>query len=101
VLLSGPFTGQIRSVARWAEWVEALGGDPVTLVYVQSDEATLRGRLLSRGSSRDTSKLDAFEAFIARMTPEVPPPVPHVLIDNRETAVTQLSEQVKATVATL
>jgi predicted kinase len=101
VLLSGPFTGQIRSVARWAEWVEALGGDPVTLVYVQSDEATLRGRLLSRGSSRDTSKLDAFEAFIARLTPEVPPPVPHVLIDNRETAVTQLSEQVKATVATL
>jgi predicted kinase len=101
VLLSGPFTGQIRSAARWAEWVAALGGDPVTLVYVQSDAATLRGRLISRGSSRDTSKLDAFEAFIARMTPELPPPVPHVLIDNRETAVTPLAEQVKATVAML
>ena len=101
VLLSGPFTGQIRSAARWAEWVAALGGDPVTLVYVQSDAATLRGRLLSRGSSRDAGKLDAFEAFIARMTPEAPPPVPHVLIDNRETAVTPIAEQVKATVAML
>jgi predicted kinase len=101
VLLSGPFTGQIRSAARWAEWVAALGGDPVTLVYVQTDAATLQGRLRSRGSSRDGGKLDAFEAFVARMTPEVPPPVPHVLIDNRETAVTPLAEQVKATVAML
>jgi predicted kinase len=101
VLLSGPFTGQIRSRARWTEWVEALGGDPVTLVYVQSDAATLRARLLSRGSSRDTGKLDAFDAFIARMTPEVPPPVPHVLIDNRESAALSPAEQVKATVATL
>lgn len=101
VLLSGPFTGQIRSAARWAEWVAALGGDPVTLVYVQSDTATLRARLLARGSSRDTGKLEAFDAFIARMTPEVPPPVPHVLIDNRDSATLPLSEQVKATVASL
>jgi predicted kinase len=101
VLLSGPFTGQIRSAARWAEWVAALGGDPVTLVYVQSDAATLRARLLARGSSRDTGKLEAFDAFIARMTPEVPPPVPHVLIDNRDSAALPLSEQVKATVASL
>jgi predicted kinase len=101
VLLSGPFTGQIRSEPRWAEWVAALGGNPVTLVYVRSDAVTLRARLLARGSSRDTGKLDAFGAFIARMTPEVPPPVPHVLIDNRDSATTPLSEQVKATVAML
>lgn len=101
VLLSGPFTGQIRSESRWAEWVAALGGEPVTLVYVQSDAATLRSRLLSRGSSRDTGKLDGFDAFIARMTPELPPPVPHVLIDNRHSAAVPLAEQVKATVATL
>lgn len=101
VLLSGPFTGQIRSAARWAEWVAALGGDPVTLVYVQSDAATLRSRLLARGSHRDTGKLEAFDAFLARMTPEVPPPVPHVLIDNRDSATLPLSEQVKSTIATL
>lgn len=101
VLLCGPFTGQIRSRSRWTEWVEALGGDPVTLVYVQSDAATLRARLLARGSARDAGKLEAFDAFIARMTPEVAPPVPHVLIDNRESAAMPLPDQVKATVATL
>ncbi|HEX4791003.1 MAG TPA: AAA family ATPase [Actinospica sp.] len=83
VLLSAPFTGQIRSATRWAEWVAELGGEPVTLVYVLSDAATLRSRLLARGSSRDGSKLAAFPEFLARMTPEVPPPVPHLLVDNR------------------
>ena len=101
VLLSGPFTGQIRSASRWTDWVAALGGDPVTLVYVQSDAATLRARLIARGSARDTGKLEAFDAFLARMTPEVPPPVPHVLIDNRAGAAIALSEQVKAAVAML
>lgn len=99
VLLSGPFTGQIRSTARWTEWVEALGGDPVTLVYVRSDAETLRARLLSRGSSRDTGKLEAFGAFLARMTPDVPPPVTHVLIDNRASAAMTLPEQVEAVAA--
>ena len=95
VLLSAPFTGQIRSVPRWQAWVAALGGEPVTLVYVQSDAATLRSRLIERGSSRDASKLAAFEAFIARMTPEVLPPVPHIVVDNRATCDLPLSEQVR------
>jgi hypothetical protein len=94
VLLSAPFTGQIRSVPRWEAWVEALGGEPVTLVYVLSDAATLRARLIERGSPRDDSKLAAFSAFITRMTPDIPPPVPHVVVDNRESCDVPLSEQV-------
>jgi hypothetical protein len=42
----------------------------------------LRRRLLARASGRDGSKVAEFEAFIARMTPDVPPPVPHVAVDN-------------------
>jgi len=94
VLLCAPFTGQIRSPARWAEWVAALGGEPVTLVYVRSDAETLLSRLIGRGSPRDASKLEAFQAFIARMTPDVPPPVPHLLIDNRASCDLSLAEQV-------
>jgi len=94
VLLSAPFTGQIRSVSRWAEWVAALGGEPVSLVYVRSDAETLRSRLIARGSPRDASKLEAFSAFIARMTPDVPPPVPHLVVDNRASCDVTLAEQV-------
>lgn len=94
VLLSAPFTGQIRDPARWDAWVGELGGPPVTLVYVLSDAATLRARLLARGSARDGSKLDAFAQFIARMTPEVPPPVPHLLVDNRSDAAEPLTAQI-------
>ena len=95
VLLSAPFTGQIRSVSRWAEWVAAMGGEPVTLVYVRSDAETLRARLVARDSPRDASKLAAFEAFLARMTPDVPPPVPHLVVDNRASAEVPLEEQVR------
>ena len=95
VLLSAPFTGQIRSVPRWTEWVAALGGEPVTLVYVCSDAETLRSRLLARDSPRDASKQAAFDAFLARMTPDVPPPVPHLVVDNRASAEATLQEQVR------
>jgi len=94
VLLSAPFTGQIRSVTRWAAWVAQLGGSPVSLVYVLSDATTLRTRLEARASSRDGSKLAAFPEFLARMTPDVPPPVPHLLVDNRADALEPLSDQV-------
>ncbi|MFE9100072.1 AAA family ATPase [Actinomadura geliboluensis] len=93
VLLSGPFTGQIRDAARWAEWVAALGGAPVRLVWIRSDARTLRHRLEARGSSRDTAKLAAFEAFTARMRPAEPPPVPHVAVDNRLGAPVPLEAQ--------
>lgn len=101
VLLSAPFTGQIRDPARWSAWVDELGGPAVTLVYVLSDAATLRARLLARGSSRDASKLASFAEFIARMTPDVPPPVPHLLVDNRADAVEPLAARISQLIKAL
>ncbi len=86
VMLVAPFTGQTRDPRAWQVWVPTLGGEPVRLVWVRSDEATLRARLLSRGSDRDGGKLDGFEQFLARMRPDEPPPVPHWTIDNRDGA---------------
>ncbi|WP_433207658.1 AAA family ATPase [Dactylosporangium sp. CS-047395] len=86
VLLSGPFTGQISDPSRWASFVAALGGDPVTLVWVRSDPATLRRRLLARGSHRDGQKLARWPEFLAAIPPDRPPAVPHVEVDNREGA---------------
>jgi predicted kinase len=83
VLLSGPFTGQIRDPDRWRRWVAELGGQDVRLVWVRSDRATLRHRLERRGSARDTGKLADFDAFVARMRPDEPPPVPQRVVDNR------------------
>jgi predicted kinase len=83
VLLSGPFTGQIRDPERWAAWRAELGGGTVRLVWVRSDPATLRRRLDRRGSERDAAKLAAFDEFVARMRPDTPPPVPHYAVDNR------------------
>jgi predicted kinase len=86
VLLSAPFTQQIREPARWERWVDELGGGPVELVYLRSDAPTLAARLAARASSRDGGKRTDFDAFLARMTPDVPPPVPHHEIDNRRAA---------------
>jgi predicted kinase len=83
VLLSAPFTGQISDPARWANWVEQLGGEPVHLVWVRSDAETLRHRLLRRADARDGEKLGRFDAFLARIPPDRPPAVPHLAIDNR------------------
>ncbi len=67
-------------------WVIELGGEPVRLIWVRSDAATLRARLIARERGRDRGKLDAFDAFVERMLPDVPPPVPHVEVDNRDSA---------------
>lgn len=83
VLLCAPFTGPIREPSRWSTWVDELGGEPVRLVWVASDAATLRSRLEGRRRARDTGKLAAFDAFVARMRPDEPPPVPHLAVDNR------------------
>jgi predicted kinase len=93
VLLSGPFTQQIRNPGSWAEWVVELGG-PVTLIYVRTDAATLAGRLAARDSHRDGGKRADFGAFIERMQPDVSPPVPHLEIDNRRDAALPLSSQI-------
>ena len=82
VLLVAPFTQQIRDPARWSRWVDELGGDTVHLVWVSCDPESLRQRMLGRGRSRDAGKLADFAAFVERMRPAQPPPVPHVAIDN-------------------
>jgi predicted kinase len=96
VMLSGPFTGQIRDPDRWRAWVAELGGPPVRLVWIRTDAETLHARLTSRGLERDAGKLAAFDAFIARMQPDVPPPVPHVALDNRLKSGVSLEVQAAA-----
>jgi predicted kinase len=98
VLLSGPFTGQIRDPERWAAWVAELGGSPVRLVWVRCDVPTLRARLLARGLARDERKLARFDEFVAATHPDEPPAAPHWEIDNRVGA-RPLAEQVSALVA--
>ena len=93
VLLSAPFTTQIHEPSVWREFVEALGGEPVRLVWVRTDAATLRARLERRRSPRDTGKLAAFDAFVAAMRLEDAVVIPHLAVDNRLGAadvVTQL-----------
>ena len=96
VLLSGPFTRQIHEADRWRAWADELGGDPVRLVWVRSDAATLRHRLIARASERDTAKLAAFPAFTARMQLDDIPAAPHTVIDNRLAAEESLADQVAA-----
>ncbi len=100
VLLSGPFTGQIHDAHRWRSWVADLGGETVRLVWVRSDEATLRRRLTARGLSRDAAKLAEFERFCASMRLGAAPAAPHYVVDNRLAAAVPLDEQVAAFVGT-
>jgi predicted kinase len=97
VLLSGPFSGPIHHPARWAAWVLELGALRVQLVWVYCDERTLRERIVARGSERDGAKLADFAAYVARIRPERPPAVPHILIDNTGTPI-DTAEQVAAVV---
>ena len=96
VLLSGPFTRQIHDAEHWRAWADALGGDPVRLVWVRSDAATLRHRLIARASERDAAKLADFSAFTARMRLDDSPAVPHTVIDNRLSAEVSVRDQVAA-----
>lgn len=94
VMLSGPFTQQIHDKDRWREWVSELGGERVRLVWVRSDAATLRQRLIARDSARDTAKLADWKTFTARMRLDDTPAAPHKVIDNRITAPASLEAQV-------
>ncbi len=94
VLLSGPFTGQIHDAQRWRTWVAELGGGTVRLVWIASDEDTLRHRLSARGLARDSAKLAEFEEFCRNMRLGTGPAAPHVTVDNRLTAAAPLDEQI-------
>jgi hypothetical protein len=96
VLLSGPFTSQIHDAAHWQAWAAELGGGTVRLVWVKSDEATLRGRLIARGLARDEAKLAEFEQYVARMRLGAEPSAPHLVVDNRLSATQSLAGQVAA-----
>ena len=99
VVLSGPFTGQIHDAQRWQSWVAELGGGTVRLVWISSDEATLRHRLTARGLERDSAKLANFEQFGTSMRLGVEPAAPHVTVDNRLAAAAALEDQIAALVA--
>jgi predicted kinase len=101
VVLSGPFTQQIHDARRFRAWVADLGGEPVHLVWVRSDAATLRRRLIARGSGRDAAKLAGFDAFTTRMRPDLEPSAPHAAVDNRLSAAAPLEAQVSALVAAI
>jgi predicted kinase len=96
VLLSGPFTGQIHDAQRWRSWAAELGGGTVRLVWVRSDEATLRHRLSARGLARDAAKLAEFEEFCGSMGLGAAPAAPHLTVDNRLTAAVPLDDQIAA-----
>jgi predicted kinase len=101
VILSGPFTQQIHDAQRWDSWVSGLGGQPVRLVWVRSDPATLGQRLAARGLERDSAKLADFPAFTASMRLHERPAAPHAEIDNRLGAADPLDAQVASLLAHL
>jgi predicted kinase len=101
VLLSAPFTQQIHDAQRWAGWSAELGGGIVRLVWVRSDAATLRQRLMARESARDSGKLAGFAQFTARMRLGAAPAAPHTEIDNRLTAARPLDDQISGLLASV
>lgn len=98
VVLVAPYTDAIHDPSAWADLVASMGGEPVNLVWIEIDETTLKARLLSRRSERDSAKLADFDAFARRMRPGRPPAVPHIAVDNRGPLVS-LADQVAALIS--
>jgi len=98
-VLVAPLSGQIHDADRWAAFVAELGGPPVHLVWLRIDAATLRLRLVERGSPRDTEKLARYEAFVAATRPNEVPPVPHHEVDNRIDGAESLAATIARIVA--
>jgi len=99
VILSGPFTQQIHDAQHWDSWVSGLGGEPVRLVWVRSDPATLAHRLAARGLERDSAKLADFAEFTASMRLHERPAAPYLEIDNRLGAPDSLDAQIASLLA--
>ena len=95
VVVVAPYTNEIHDAGRWAALVGELGGDPVRLVWLDCDGASLYARIAARASPNDAAKIGDFDAFVARMRPGVPPAVPHVAIDNRG-PITAIEPQIAA-----
>ena len=101
VLLVAPFTEQIHDAARWSAFVQEIGGGVVRLVWVQSNAATLRARIVERGSTRDAQKLARFDEFVERMRPDEAPELPGCfVVNNRIDAPESIEEQVRQLLAT-
>jgi predicted kinase len=77
VVLVAPFTSEIHDAGAWAAMVDDLGGQPVRLVWVHCTAATLRRRMVARGSERDAGKLAEFDRFVATIRLTETPAVEH------------------------
>ena len=99
VVVVAPYTNEIHDADRWAALVRDLGGDPVRLVWLDCDAATLYARIMARASVNDAAKLADFDTYVARIRPGVPPAVPHLAIHNRG-PVDSIERQVDAIVHT-
>jgi hypothetical protein len=67
--------------------------------WLRIDAATLRLRLVERGSPRDAEKLARYEAFVAATRPNEVPPVPHHEVDNRIDGAESLAATIARIVA--
>jgi predicted kinase len=99
VVVVAPYTNEIHDADRWAALVRDLGDDPVRLVWLDCDAATLYARIMARASVNDAAKLADFDTYVARIRPGVPPAVPHLAIHNRG-PVDSIERQVDAIVHT-
>jgi putative acetyltransferase len=99
VILVAPFTSETHDADRWAQFVAALGGDPVNLIWLRVDPETLRQRLVDRADPRDAAKLANYAGFLTATRAQEPPPVPHYEIDNRRPGTESLAATVAAIVA--
>ncbi|HEU0242029.1 MAG TPA: AAA family ATPase [Micromonosporaceae bacterium] len=100
VVLVAPYTNEIHDPAQWRRLVEAVGGEPVRLVWLDCDADSLFARLVERASANDAAKLADYRSYVDRMRPGEPPAVAHVAIDNRG-PITAIESQVDALVAAL